>query len=65
MPDEVKPNPQEVSTQDAQLIAENIASGEEKPPTVDIEKDYKAAQKFSGSDGEQTVDDANQLKQNT
>jgi hypothetical protein len=50
MPDEIKPNPQEAPTQDAQLAAENIASGKEKAPTVDFEADYKAAQQLSVSE---------------
>ncbi|NEU75166.1 hypothetical protein PI95_022045 [Hassallia byssoidea VB512170] len=54
MPDEVKPNVAEAPTQDAQLAAENIASGEEKAPTVDIEGDYKAAQELSVSDVDRT-----------
>ncbi|MBO3462642.1 hypothetical protein G7B40_032655 [Aetokthonos hydrillicola Thurmond2011] len=52
MPEEIKPNPQEAPTQDAQLAAENIASGEEKAPTVNMEADYKAAQKFSTASGD-------------
>jgi hypothetical protein len=50
MPDEVKPDPKQAPTQDAQLAAENIASGEEKAPTVDIEGDYEASKQFSVSD---------------
>ena len=55
MPDEVKPNVGEAPTQDAQLAAENIASGEEKAPTVDAEADYKAAQELSVSDVDRTA----------
>ncbi len=54
MPDEIKPNVGEASTQDAQLAAESIASGEEKAPAVDIEGDYKAAQQYSVSDVDRT-----------
>jgi hypothetical protein len=54
MPDEIKPNVAEASTQDAQLAAESIASGEEKAPTVDFEGDYKAAQQYSVSDIDRT-----------
>ncbi|MEH2203568.1 MAG: hypothetical protein V7K53_05725 [Nostoc sp.] len=55
MPDqEVKPNLNEASTQDAQLAAESIASGEEKAPTVDFNADYAAAQKFSVSEVDRT-----------
>ena len=55
MPDEVKPNVGEAPTQDAQLAAENIASGEEKAPTVDAEADYEAAQRLSVSDVDRTA----------
>lgn len=55
MPDEeVKPNLNEASTQDAQLAAENIASGEEKAPTVDFDNDYATAQQFSVSEVDRT-----------
>ncbi|MDF5734241.1 MULTISPECIES: hypothetical protein [unclassified Nostoc] len=55
MPDEeVKPNLNEASTQDAQLAAESIASGEEKAPTVDFDKDYATAQQFSVSEVDRT-----------
>ncbi|MBD6616600.1 hypothetical protein FNW02_12340 [Komarekiella sp. 'clone 1'] len=54
MPDEVKPNTNEAPTHDAQLAAENIASGEEKAPTVDFDADYAAAQKFSVSEIDRT-----------
>ena len=56
--EEVKPNVSEAPTQDAQLAAENIASGEEKAPTVDFEGDYKAAQQFSVSDIDRTGEGA-------
>ncbi|MEH2181387.1 hypothetical protein [Nostoc sp.] len=53
---EVKPNLNEAedSSQDAQLAAESIASGEEKVPTVDYDSDYAAAQKFSVSEVDRT-----------
>ncbi len=54
MPEEVKPNAAEAPTQDAQLAAESIASGEEKAPAVDMEADYKAAQELSVSDVDRT-----------
>lgn len=47
MTDEVKPNPSEASTHDAQLLAESIASGEAKSPKVDFDADYAAAQQMS------------------
>ncbi|MBW4685916.1 MAG: hypothetical protein KME40_12650 [Komarekiella atlantica HA4396-MV6] len=54
MPDEVKPNVNEAPTHDAQLAADNIASGEEKAPTVDFDADYAAAQQFSVSEIDRT-----------
>ncbi|MEH2292068.1 hypothetical protein [Nostoc sp.] len=55
MPDEeVKPNLNEASTQDAQLAADSIASGEEKAPTVNFDADYATAQKFSVSEVDRT-----------
>ncbi|GAA6620209.1 hypothetical protein [Scytonema sp. NUACC26] len=58
MPDEIKPNPSEAPTQDAELAAENMASGEEKVPEVDLEADYQAAQKLSVSDIDRTGEGA-------
>lgn len=52
--DQIKPNVNEASTHDAQLAAENMASGEEKTPKVDFDADYAAAQKFSVSDIDRT-----------
>lgn len=50
MSDQVKPDPKQAPTQDAELAAENIASGEEKAPTVDVSDDYEASKQFSVSD---------------
>ena len=50
MPEEIKSNPNETPTQDAQLAAENIATGVEKAPTVDFDADYAAAQQYSVSE---------------
>jgi hypothetical protein len=47
MTDEVKPNPSEASTHDAQLVAESIVNGEAKAPEVDFNADYAAAQQLS------------------
>ncbi|KAB8330597.1 hypothetical protein SD80_028460 [Scytonema tolypothrichoides VB-61278] len=58
MPEEVKPNPSEAPTQDAQLAAENIVSGQEKAPSVDVEKDYQAAQQLSVSEIDRTGEGA-------
>lgn len=54
MTEEIKPNANQAPTQDAQLAAENIASGQEKAPTVDFDKDYEAAQQFSVSEIDRT-----------
>ncbi|MBW4555362.1 MAG: hypothetical protein KME59_05380 [Trichormus sp. ATA11-4-KO1] len=54
MNDQVKPNVNEASTHDAQLAAENMASGEEKTPKVDFDADYAAAQEFSVSEIDRT-----------
>ncbi|MBD2250820.1 hypothetical protein [Nostoc parmelioides] len=54
MSEEIKPNLIEAPTHDAQLAAENIASGEEKAPKVDFDADYAAAQEFSISDVDRT-----------
>jgi hypothetical protein len=40
MTDEVKPNPSEAPTHDAQLVAESIASGDTKAPE-DISKNVE------------------------
>lgn len=58
MSEKVKPNPNEAPTHDAQLAAENIASGEEKAPKVDFEADYAAAQQFSVSEIDRTGEGA-------
>lgn len=58
MTDEVKPDPKQAPTQDAQLAAENMTTGAEKAPTVDFEGDYAAAQQFSVSDVDRTGEGA-------
>lgn len=50
MPDEVKPDPNQAQTQDAELVAESVAAGEEQAPVIDVEADYEAAQQFSVSE---------------
>ncbi|MEA5507070.1 hypothetical protein VB735_29055 [Halotia wernerae UHCC 0503] len=56
--DKIKPNVNEAPTQDAQLAAENMASGEEQTPSVDFDADYAAAQKFSVSEIDRTSEGA-------
>jgi len=50
MPDEVKPDPKQAQTQEAQLAAENMVSGKEAAPTVDFDADYEASKQFSVSE---------------
>lgn len=58
MAEQVKPNVNQASTHDAQLAAENMASGEEKAAKVDFESDYAAAQEFSVSEIDRTNEGA-------
>ena len=58
MTDEVNPNPNQATTQEAQLAAENMAIGVEAKPTVDFDADYAAAQEFSVSDVDRTGEGA-------
>ncbi|PAX52005.1 hypothetical protein [Brunnivagina elsteri] len=58
MADEIKTNPAEASTHDAQLLAENIVTGEEKAPSVNFEADYAAAQEMSVSEVAKTPEGA-------
>ncbi|HLO88952.1 MAG TPA: hypothetical protein VK203_28645 [Nostocaceae cyanobacterium] len=54
MAEKVKPNPNEATTHDAKLAAEQMARGEEKAPKVDFDADYAAAQEFSVSEIDRT-----------
>lgn len=58
MPDEIKPDATQATTQDAQLTAESMTAGKEKMPSVDIDADYAAAQQFSVSDIDRTPEGA-------
>ncbi len=58
MPEEIKPNANQAPTQDAQLAAENMNSGQEAVPAVDFDADYEAAQQFSISDVDRTGEGA-------
>lgn len=58
MPDEVKPDVKQAPTHDAQLAAENMTTGEEKAPMVDVEGDYEASKQFSVSDVDRTAQGA-------
>jgi hypothetical protein len=58
MTDEIKPDPKQAPTQDAQLAAENMTTGKEAAPSVDFDADYEASQKFSVSDIDRTQEGA-------
>lgn len=58
MTDEVKPDPKQAPTQDAQLAAENMTGGQEQAPTVDFDADYAAAKQMSVSDVDRTGEGA-------
>ena len=50
MNEEIKANPSEAVTHEGQLAAENMATGVEEVPNVDIEGDYEASKAYSVSD---------------
>ncbi|MBE9190372.1 hypothetical protein IQ230_08370 [Gloeocapsopsis crepidinum LEGE 06123] len=52
--EEIKSNPEQATTQEAQLAAENIAAGKEKATNIDFDADYAAAQQMSVSDVDRT-----------
>lgn len=58
MPEEIKPDPKQATTQDAQLAAESMAAGEEKLPAVDVEGDYAASQQYSVSEADRSASEA-------
>jgi hypothetical protein len=49
MSEKVNPQPNQAPTHDAQLAAENMATGTEQMPAVDTEADYEASKAFSTS----------------
>ncbi len=65
MSDEIKPNVAEAPTHDAQLAAENIASGTEKAPKVNFDADYEAAQQLSVSEIDRTAEGAKAAQEAT
>ncbi|MEC4983912.1 MAG: hypothetical protein SAJ37_13985 [Oscillatoria sp. PMC 1068.18] len=52
MSEELKTSPEEASSHEAQLAAENMESGQEKTPEVDVEADYEAAKEYSVSEAD-------------
>lgn len=57
-PDEVKPDPTQAPTQDAQLAAESMLSGQEETQSVDFDADYEASKQFSVSEVDRTGEGA-------
>lgn len=53
MPEPIQPNVDESQSFDAQLLAENIKTGEVKPTEVDVSADYEASKEFSGGASDQ------------
>lgn len=58
MSEKVNPQPNEAPTHDAQLAAENMATGNEQMPAVDTEADYEASKAFSTSKIDRTGEGA-------
>jgi hypothetical protein len=50
MPEELQVDPTQAVVQEAELAAENMASGKEKTPQLDVEADYEASKEYSVSD---------------
>lgn len=54
MPEEIKPDINAAPTQDAQLAAEEILTGDRPAPGIDVEADYEASKAFSVSEIDRT-----------
>ncbi|MBZ8179870.1 hypothetical protein [Oscillatoria salina] len=55
MSEQLKTSPEEASSShEAQLAAENMQSGQEKTPEIDVESDYEAAKEYSVSDADKS-----------
>lgn len=57
-PDEVRPDPTQAPTQDAQLAGESMLSGQEETQTVDFDADYEASKQLSVSEVDRTGEGA-------
>ncbi|MEB3355848.1 MAG: hypothetical protein VKK04_03925 [Synechococcales bacterium] len=49
MKENIKPNPQDVTTQDAEMAAESMQENPKAAPAIDFEDDYRLAQKMAGN----------------
>lgn len=58
MSEKVNPQPNQAPTHDAQLAAENMVSGNEQMPAVDLDADYEASKAFSVSEIDRTGEGA-------
>jgi hypothetical protein len=54
---EIKPNPQDSKTQDADSVAESIQEKPKTAPSIDFEDDYELAKKMSKGDDKTEVND--------
>lgn len=51
---EISPKVDNNEPEEAQQLAENIASGEEKAPEADVDKDYEASKSYSTGNPERS-----------
>ncbi|MFB2881185.1 hypothetical protein [Floridanema aerugineum] len=58
MSEKVTPQPNQAPTHDAKLAAENMTSGNEPMPAVDLDADYEASKAFSVSEIDRTGEGA-------
>lgn len=65
MNEKVKPNPQEATTQDAELVAESIQEKPKAAPDIDFENDYRLAQEMSKSSADSEEDTTDASSSNT
>jgi hypothetical protein len=50
MSEELKVDPKQAVTQEAELAAQSMVEGKESTPEVDVEADYEASKEYSVSD---------------
>lgn len=55
MAEELKPNPTQATSHEAQLAAENMVEGKEQTPKIDVSADYEASKAFSVSQLDRTA----------
>jgi hypothetical protein len=53
---ELKLDPNQAQTQDAQMLAEEIAAGEQPVLDVDVDADYEASKEFSTGEDAETAE---------